>query len=92
VDKESAIHLGSMQLIEDKYLDPKLKHNQSLNKDMRYGVSEFALKMIIMHMMQNIGILDAFISRESSQDKTAYECFQLYVNELMDETIKEVSK
>lgn len=86
---ESALHLGSMQLIEDKYLHPiPLEIDETLGK-MYFGVSEFALKLITMHMMNNIGILDAFIGRESREDKDAYDCFVLYVNELMDATIKD---
>lgn len=72
---ESALHLDFMQVIEEKYLQPVLIDNLLKKQRIKYGVSEFGMKLIIVHLYKFINLIDAFIDDSSKEDKTYYDLF-----------------
>jgi hypothetical protein len=79
IPAESVVHLDSIQVIESKYLEPCFLENDEQKRKLPYGVSEYALKMMTLHLYKHIGIVDAFITRDSKEDKTYYDLFIEFV-------------
>ena len=86
ISYESAAHILSMQLIEEKYITPIMKKNTNNNLDQGIGVSEFALKLIIFHLFNGTSIISNVLGQLEQQ--TAYELVKEHVSNAIDSAFK----
>lgn len=86
ISYESAAHILSMQLIEEKYITPIMKKNTNNNLDQGIGVSEFALKLIIFHLFNGTSLISNVLGQLEQQ--TAYELVKEHVSNAIDSAFK----
>lgn len=81
---ESAAHVFSMQLIEEKYLDPMKLQNVNKNKKQGYKLTNTFLKLIMSHVFFDISLIDDIFDK--LDENTEYEMVKDAMNEIFSKT------